>query len=621
MKSLAGKRFGVHGICAAFVFGCAAIACVWMGWSLANTGSSDPIGQSHDSTVEPNQTDPSTLEELTLIDSQFSRILALYNFALGVDEADFLDLIEQTESLPLRFQFEFQRVLVDRLYEINPELALSHVDSFHTALVQFLFLDWSERDLEDAIARVKSLEGPPREAATWGVLSPYSEYSAEQREEIARELGLEDLAAGIASEQQVSEAQRDPEQAWNEALRDDAYDNGNDNDYILTLVSAGAEWVRQDGLEVVDEISASLGNFQAREYVLASVLVAASQWVDIEDIFSKALEIDAGRDSKTRLMSSIVGHWTRLDPESALDAASEVESSFLRDRLQSMVIYTWANNIPRSILDDLDRIPKDFQAIARMYALTAIAQGDPREAISLVRSLDIEREDTRESLIRTIASIWAEQDAQAALSWAMNDQEHAGVRSQLLRTIVWAWSSREPNAALNWILDHRDLYEISQVTIRVTMMNLTDKNPDLALQRALEQPVEKGELGWEGIVIGRVLQTDLELAKEMLPHTRDGKTKRQCYIAVGCALVHASRGIEALELARELVEWEGEEYVAELLSHWAWDDADGLQDSLDDISDPAIRTSAEAALEARSADPSDPFDDYWEQLTTYSSDS
>ena len=617
MKSLAGKRFGVLGICAAFVFGCAAIACVWMGWSLANPESGDPVGLAHDSTVEPNQTEPSTLEELALIDSQFSRILALYNFALGVDEADFLDLIEQTESLPLRFQFEFQRVLVDRLYEINPELALSHVDSFHTALVQFLFLDWAERDLEDAIARVKSLEGATREAATLGMLSPYSEYSAEQREEIARELGREDLSAGIASEQQVSEIQRDPEQAWNEALRDYAYED----DYVVTLVSSGAEWIRQDGLEIVDEISASLGNVQAREYVLASVLVAASQFVDIEDIFSKALEIDAGRDSSTSLLSSIVGHWTRLDPESALDAASEVESSFLRDRLQSMVIYTWANNIPRSILDDLDRIPKDFQAIARMYALTAIAQGDPKEAISLLQSLDIEREDTRESLIRTIASIWAEEDAKGALSWALNDHEHAGVRSQLLRTIVWAWSSREPNAALNWILDHRDLYEISQVTIRVTMMNLTDKNPDLALQRALEQPVEKGKLGWEGIVIGRVLQTDLELAKEMLPHTRDGKTKRQCYIAVGCALVRASRGIEALELARELVEWEGEEYVAELLSYWAWDDADGLQDSLDDISDPEIRASAEAALEARSADPSDPFDDYWEQLTTYKSGS
>ena len=159
VKSVAGKRFGILGICAAFLFGCVAIAFVWMGWSLANPESSDAVGLSHGSTVEPNQTEPSTLEELTLIDSQFLRILALYNFALGVDEADFLDLIEQTESLPLRFQFEFQRVLVDRLYEINPELALSHVDSFHTALVQFLFLDWAERDLEDAVARVKSLEG------------------------------------------------------------------------------------------------------------------------------------------------------------------------------------------------------------------------------------------------------------------------------------------------------------------------------------------------------------------------------------------------------------------------------------------------------------------------------
>ena len=72
-----------------------------------------------------------------------------------------------------------------------------------------------------------------REAATLGMLSPYSEYSAEQREEIARELGREDLFAGIASEQQVSEGQKDPEQAWNEALRDDSHRN--DNDYILTL--------------------------------------------------------------------------------------------------------------------------------------------------------------------------------------------------------------------------------------------------------------------------------------------------------------------------------------------------------------------------------------------------
>ena len=63
-------------------------------------------------------------------------------------------------------------------------------------------------------------------------------------------------------------------------------------------------------------------------------------------------------------------------------------------------------------------------------------------------------------------------------------------------------------------------------------------------------------------------------------------------------------GIESFELAKDLVEWEGDEYIADLLSYWAWDDAAGLQDTVDDISDPEIHASAEAALEAHSSDPS-----------------
>ena len=282
-------------------WGCARWASCGFAWSLWNPESSDFGGGPRDSadesyrTESPQLAEPktesdssalegtqaSTLEELTLIDSEFSRILALYNFALNVDESEVLDLIAQTKNLPPRFQFGFQKVLVHRLYEINPELALSHVENFHTGLVQLLYRDLARRDLTGAIARAKSLEGETLTQATLGILSPHSEFSAEQRAEIARELGREDLSTSMARGEQVSAIRQNPEKAWNDALREGTFDSNN----IRTLVISAVTWLRQSGSEAFDEISASLENVSVREQVLASVFASATEFMDIEDVF------------------------------------------------------------------------------------------------------------------------------------------------------------------------------------------------------------------------------------------------------------------------------------------------------------------------------------------------
>ena len=608
MKSLAGNRFGVLGICAAFVFGCAAIACVWIAWSFWNPESGDRGGLIHDTPIDPSQTEslelaeagstssalsetsPATLEELTQIDSQFSRIRALYNFALGVDEADFLALIEQTENLPRRFQYEFQRVFVERFFEVNPELALSNVDSFHTTLVQNLFLNWAERDLADAIARAQSLEGTTREAAAWGILSPYSEFTAEQRAEIAHELGREELLTGLTLGQQVSAIQRNPEKAWYEALQDDAYDS----DHIRILVMSGATWIRHDGLEVVDEISASLGDVRVRDQVLASVLSTATQFADVEEIFSKALEIETGNDAERVLLTSVVTQWSHVDPLSALDSISEVEPYSLRNQLLQTLVHSWAFYDPRTMLDEIDRVPNDLQASTRADALKAIAQSDPKEAISLAQSLELGA--GRTSLVASIASIWAEQDAQAALAWALNNQEFESARWQVVSNVVIGWSTRDPTAALNWVLEQREHSMVRQMSIATILKNLTDRDPELALQRALELPIEEGRSGLEHAVISHIAQIDLELAREMLQQAREGQTRRSSHAAVGLAMVRASRGNEALELAINLRDSDRDSYVATILRNWVSNDALGLFDSLSSITDSEVQSSAADAL-------------------------
>ena len=418
MKSTASNRSGLLGYCVAFAMGLCTLGVVWFAWSLWNPETRDRVEILRDSSDISNRTESlqldetetesstsaltgtqaATLEDLTLIDSEFSRMLALYNFALDIEETEILDLIAQTKNLPPWFQIRFQKVLVHRLYEINPELALSHVENFHAGLIQLLYQDLARKDLTGAIARAKSLKGETLKQATLGILSPYSELSTEQTAEIARELGLEELSTSIALGDQVSAIRQNPQKAWNDALREGTFDSN----HIRTLVISAVTWLRQNGTVAFDEISASLENVPVREQVLASVFASATEFMDFEVVFQKALEVATDQD--LTLLSAVIGGWTQSDPVAALDAVNDVESYSLRNQLQRMVVHTWAYNDPRSMLDEFDLIPMDFQATARADALTAIAQRDPREAISLAQNLEAGVSTT--ALMSKIVSLW-----------------------------------------------------------------------------------------------------------------------------------------------------------------------------------------------------------------------
>lgn len=609
MNSSTSQRFGVLSICAAFTLGSIATVGLWIGWTLWSPKPTSSESVTHDGSVNSEVSKPSeveesesptpvqveslasTLEEISQVESEFSRNLALYKFALEANEDELLDLVDLTSSLPVRFRFEPQRIFVQRLFEINPELTLSRADSFHTALVQWIFRQWAQTNLDDAIARAKKLQGETREAATLGILSHDPDISAEQQAEISRELGEEELSSGFSLGHQISEIQRDPEKAWNEALGDGTYDS----DQLRVLVISAVSWVRQSGLDVVDEISATLENAQVRVQVLGSVLATAMQFTEPEVVFAKALELEG--DPENLLLRFVVERWSSSSPESALDAMSEVESHSLRKQLQQVVVRNWAHTDPRSILEELDLIPTDLRARTQENALKTIARSSPEEAIAL--TLDLETSANKMTLLSEIASIWAEQNPDAALAWALDNQEISFSPSELVSSVVTGWSRRDPSAALNWILTEGDWLEFRSYTISDILRNLADVDPEIALQRALAQPVEPDRLGLEHQVISHIAQNDFQLAKAMLQRTREGINRVNSYAAVGIAMVSASHGKEALDLARDLVDADRTSYVSTILSQWIGRDAHDLVDTLSQISDPEIQSSAAAKLIAK----------------------
>ena len=603
MKSTTSHQFGILGICAAFVLGSIATAALWIGWSLWSPMLADHDGVELDPTVQPGELDgvestltqvgtpADTLEEIANIESEFSRFLAVYKLALESSEIRLLELIDETKKFAIPFQVQSENVFAKRLYEINPELTLSRAESFHPTTVQSIYSQWARKDLADALARAKSMEGEIREDALLGILTHRPNVSEELKAEIARELGVEKLTISSSSREKVQEPQEDHMKAWNEALQEGTYDN----DHMRTLTIAAVSWVREKGLDVVDEISATLDKTQVREQIIGSVFASAMHFMETEELFDKALELDGRPDGP--LLPLVVGLWTAKDPKSALDAVNEVDSHLARKALQQMVVHNWAHNDPQSILDELDRIPNDQKDTAQKYALRTIARSNPEEAISLTGHLKAGGKKTQ--LTSEIASIWAEEDPEAALAWILNNQEFQGGRSQVLSSVVKGWSRRDPSAALDWVLDLEESLVVRNSTVTTIIKNLADQNPQLALQRAIEQPIEENRPGLELTVISHVARDDFQLARAMLQQTREGTTRVNSYIEVGSAMVAASHPHQALELASDLLSSDRTKYVSTILSRWVSHDAKGLLDSLSEMSDPEIQSSAAAMLIVR----------------------
>lgn len=578
-----------------------------MGWSLWSSNAENTAGGPSNPTIQIEHSESTelgvsesaayaqagtqnpTLEEISNIPTEFSKRLALSNIALESDEARLLDLIDQAEKFHIEFRSAAQRVFVGRLYEIDPELTLSNLQNFPVSLAQFIFRQRARTDLADAIARAKSLEGKIRQEATWGILSYRPDLSPEQLSEIDRELGSEHLSAALVKGRQASEIERDPQKAWYEALQQGT----NDRDQIGTLVTTALKWIRQDGFDTIEEINATIEDTLVREEVLKSVLLSAMHFTESKDVFARALELDVDPDK--RIVSLVAASWAESDPQSAFDAVNEVDNiNLVRNQLLPTVVHNWALTDPRTVLDEIERFPKDLQVYARKDALETIARSNPREAISLTESLNLG--SVKSSLMSEIASIWAQEDSEAALAWVLSKPESESGRSQLLSSVVEGWSQRDPIAALNWVLDQRELSSLRKLALPTILRNLADEDPELALQRALEQPISPNRIGLEHTVISHIALYDPQLAKSMLQQTREGETRVKSYTAVGLAMVSMSNTNEALELANELLDSDQTEYVETMLAQWAVNDSHGLLDELSQMSDPKMQSRAAASL-------------------------
>lgn len=507
-----------------------------------------------------------SLNDLNQFKSPFKRSLELLSLLTGANERQVLKLLAESNEVNPQKRSQFQKPILQRLAQLNPKKAYEQIELLEQGntshLIDWIFMEWSSFNLEEAVSFAESLGADEKFAALSSILTERSDLSEEERLRIARQLGNEQHAINLNMQERLSKPIDNPEETWNE-LVGEVQDNPGQSWMLATVVRA---WVEKNGLRVLDQISESMTNSQTRQHVLHSVLLNAAK--DTPKIaFEYALKLDSNPDSNhggfgfVSLVSAVTNTWVKSDPQSALDAASGVEQLGLRRKLEESVVRAWANENPQDVLSVLDTLPEHVHNSATQTAISSWVNEDPHEAASFVASMEGESRATAAS---TLVNVWSRQpDYKDSIEWVLNDPGISDLKGFLLPELL---------------------------------SHLAYVDPQFAMEKALEQPIADGGLGLEATVIFRLSLNDIDEAIRFLPQVRPGSTKTAAYEYVGKMYIQHGATEDALNLAQELPSSNRSEYFQALLTTWSRSDPENLLNSIDSLPTSEVKSKAARIL-------------------------
>ncbi len=521
-----------------------------------NRIAAEPIGRESQSANIRN------LDDLEQFRSPFKRSLELLSLLSNANERQVLKLLEESNEAKPQRRLQLQKPILQRLTQLNPRKAYEQIELLaqdnKSRLIDWIFMEWSSFNLEEAVSFAESLGDDERFAALSSVLAERSDLSEDERLRIARRLGNEQHAINLNMQERLSKPIANPEETWNE-LVSEVQDNPGQFWMLATVARA---WVEKNGLRILDQVSDSLTNYQTRQHVLHAVLLNAAK--DTPEIaFEYALKLDSnpGGFPFVSLVSAVTNTWVKSDPRSALDAASGVEQLGLRRKLEESVVTAWANENPQDLLTDLETLPEHVRQSATRTAISSWVNEDPHEAANFVAS--------------------------------MEGGSRASAASSLL--IVW---SRQPDYkdSIEWVLNEPGISDLKGFLLPEVLSYLAYVDPQFAMEKALEQPIADGGLGLEATVIFRLSQNDIDEAIRFLPQVRPGSTKTAAYGYVGKMYIQHGATEDALNLAQELPSSNRSEYFQALLTTWSRSDPESLLNSIDSLPTSEVKSKAARVL-------------------------
>ena len=504
------------------------------------------------------------LEDIFQFETDFERKAALFGLLISATEPslfEYLDQSKEIDSPSLRHSIE--SAIIQKLTSLNPQVALEQVKTLPTGrqrdLITLIFEEVSLSDLEDAKNLALALDPTLKQAAVRGILRARHKYSDDLMLDIAKALNQEIYAVSYLAKAVAFSAFEDPALAWSYIVFD-SQPNLAQTEFLIQVAS---EWLLQEGISVIDQISESLTDTVVRDAVIMSALHRIAQ-DDPRAALIEALQLTS--DSRELALQTIAEVWARIDPQAALAEIATMESGKTLKLLQESVLTAWAENDPNALLEALALVPEHLRAMAKEEAMLAIARVSPDEAVSFLSEL--EDDNLRIKLAKEIAKYWSEQD---------------------------------PHAALDWVLNETFTTDVQQAeTLMIVLASLAINDPELAFKTARDQPIVlRGALyrGMEVTVIQHLVETDIDQALAMLSDIRrEGLTVTHAYSEVGRAMIRDGQYDRALALGQRLGENRRRNYNGSLMYQWAMTNPETLFEHLDELPSDQLKDQAAKGL-------------------------
>lgn len=497
--------------------------------------------------------------ELDRFPNRFVRNAALHQRLMQSNENDLLEILANTTNISRQsIRDDVQLLVVHRLATLNPKETLGQIEKLQIAnqgtLVALIFGEWAIKNLDDAVNHAKTLETRKKFLALRGILRSRDDLSDSQHRNIAAQLGVKHLTHDLLARSDDYEIIESPDLKWLELANDAQMDLSQ----IDRLTRIAENWLERDGLDVLEDIYASITDWQIRMPVLSTALHKATLR-DPQTTFEHVLQLDF--DQGDFLVSSVVQSWANVDPSGALDSVKSVDSEALRTQLQDTIVRTWASKNPNGLLASVNLLPASMRLSGTEHAVVAMSRTDPTSASRIF--IEQYEGSKKLSIAQSLVRHWSDQDAQSALDWVLSTPHVAGLQKELLP---------------------------------IALGELVTSDPNKAIEIALAQPIENDQWGMEASVVGSLALSDPERATQMLSRVREGPTKERAYSLVGTQLIRNGDVDQALTLVDDLSDEEQIRYFETIIDTWALSEPVHLLDRIDKLPNEVIKARAASRM-------------------------
>lgn len=537
-----------------------------------------------------------TLDDPSLQSNSFQRKLTVYSYVAGLPKQQVLTELQLTIGTSPkhsgRVLQELQAALVERLAILDPTAAMdfaieqralgedsSTLNSWNLHLhiaqgngsrdlrfVRNVFKEWALSDRNSAIKQAKTLKAEEKSNALAGILSTLTGESLRTYRTIARELGDEDQGIETYVMSFNSRQVDDPKAVWEEII---TLIKPGSHDHFPALENVARQWYRQVGMSMLDEVNSySLDEASKARVVQVVLWLAAKENPD--QAFRFALSIPR-QGMYSQPLFNVVNSWSESDPQAAYQAVTGIEQSGLRENLQRSVVSVWAMKEPYFFLENVEDFPPQMRDLGSSSALESIARTSPQEAAEIALNHKAGTVGGLTYVPTQIMRHWVEQDVEGAVNWVVN-----GPVSEEKR---FTWVSALANS-------------------------LVRTDPRRAFDLALKQPINEEAMGMympalEAQIIGQIVMQDFDLAVELLPKVREGRSRSQAYSSVGNRYLNLGQSSRAVDLGQKLSADEQVSYFQNIAYTWARVDPSGLIESFKSLPTAELRSNLARSLSSQ----------------------